>query len=477
MWVDADDEQILINTEIHRAKYKAIQQHPEVTVTIWDAANPYRYAEVRGKGHRRGPRRRRPGPHRHPSQRYLGHDYGATIQSERVVAADRARPPARRAGCEHGPPLVARRDGLGQRLADDARGGRRARALRRRPRGRGRQRPPDARRDVRLRRGGAGARPAGDHRRRRRRGPPARDAGGQDDRAGARRAGAVAPPAGPGLAAVDRADAGRRAGGHVRHRRGRGDERGAVRGRPAAADDDDLAAALARRSGRPPRPGRVVDVAARRRDRADRPAGDHRRARRRPARPLHRRRGPADGLRHGRARAGSRRPAGAVADVHVVAPTTTRTRSTGWPATCAVVTTEFENPPAAALERLAGDVVVAPGAGAVAIAQDRLRREGVPRASRRARRRRGCDGGDAGAAASRRSSRRRASATTARARSPSTTRPSCAAALAALGVRVRRRAAGAARRRGQRRRRPHAPTGARRRTRSPRTTTPTASST
>ena len=49
MWVDADDDQLLVNTEIHRAKYKAIQQHPEVTVTIWDAANPYRYAEVRGK--------------------------------------------------------------------------------------------------------------------------------------------------------------------------------------------------------------------------------------------------------------------------------------------------------------------------------------------------------------------------------------------------------------------------------------------
>ena len=49
MWVDADDDQLLLNTEIHRAKYKAIQQHPEVTVTIWDHANPYRYAEVRGK--------------------------------------------------------------------------------------------------------------------------------------------------------------------------------------------------------------------------------------------------------------------------------------------------------------------------------------------------------------------------------------------------------------------------------------------
>jgi len=85
MWVDADDGQLLLNTEIHRAKYKAIQQHPEVTVTIWDAANPYRYAEVRGKvsGEVRGDQARE---HIDAlSRRYLGHPYGAPIKSERVV--------------------------------------------------------------------------------------------------------------------------------------------------------------------------------------------------------------------------------------------------------------------------------------------------------------------------------------------------------------------------------------------------------
>ena len=85
MWVDADDDQLLVNTEIHRAKYKAIQQHPEVTVTIWDVANPYRYAEVRGtvSGEVRGDAAR---AHIDTlSQRYLGHDYRRTIQSERVV--------------------------------------------------------------------------------------------------------------------------------------------------------------------------------------------------------------------------------------------------------------------------------------------------------------------------------------------------------------------------------------------------------
>lgn len=49
MWVDADDEHILINTEIHRAKFRAIEREPRVTVTIWEAGNPYTYVEVRGR--------------------------------------------------------------------------------------------------------------------------------------------------------------------------------------------------------------------------------------------------------------------------------------------------------------------------------------------------------------------------------------------------------------------------------------------
>ena len=57
MWVDATEEHILINTEVHRLKYRAISANPQVTVTIWDAASPYRYAEVRGRvaGEVRGP--------------------------------------------------------------------------------------------------------------------------------------------------------------------------------------------------------------------------------------------------------------------------------------------------------------------------------------------------------------------------------------------------------------------------------------
>jgi PPOX class probable F420-dependent enzyme len=85
MWVDATEDHVLINTEVHRAKYQAMQKNPMVVVTVWDAANPYRYAEVRGRvvGEVRGDEARE-----HIdrcSQRYLGKDYQATIQSERVI--------------------------------------------------------------------------------------------------------------------------------------------------------------------------------------------------------------------------------------------------------------------------------------------------------------------------------------------------------------------------------------------------------
>ncbi|HET9060113.1 MAG TPA: PPOX class F420-dependent oxidoreductase [Acidimicrobiales bacterium] len=48
MWVDADDEHIYINTEIGRQKFRNVQKDPRVTVTVIDAQNPYRYAELRG---------------------------------------------------------------------------------------------------------------------------------------------------------------------------------------------------------------------------------------------------------------------------------------------------------------------------------------------------------------------------------------------------------------------------------------------
>ena len=94
MWVDADDDHVLINTEVERAKFKAIEADPNVTVTVWKLGNPYAYAEVRGKvvDTVRGPEAR---AHIDTlSQRYTGTEYQAEIGSDRVIvkiAPDRRR--------------------------------------------------------------------------------------------------------------------------------------------------------------------------------------------------------------------------------------------------------------------------------------------------------------------------------------------------------------------------------------------------
>ncbi len=85
MWVGCDDEHILINTEVHRRKFKNVEQDPRVTVAIIDAANPYSFAEVRGRVVEaiRGDEARA-----HIDQlanKYTGKDYQPDVQSERVI--------------------------------------------------------------------------------------------------------------------------------------------------------------------------------------------------------------------------------------------------------------------------------------------------------------------------------------------------------------------------------------------------------
>jgi PPOX class probable F420-dependent enzyme len=85
MWVDADDEHVLINTEVHRAKFKGMQADPNVTVMIWKLDDPYTYAEVRGvvTDTVRGPEAR---AHIDAlSQKYKGTPYASEITSERVI--------------------------------------------------------------------------------------------------------------------------------------------------------------------------------------------------------------------------------------------------------------------------------------------------------------------------------------------------------------------------------------------------------
>ena len=49
VWVDADDNTILVNTAKGRQKHKNVQRDPRVGVTLWDPDNPYRYVEIRGR--------------------------------------------------------------------------------------------------------------------------------------------------------------------------------------------------------------------------------------------------------------------------------------------------------------------------------------------------------------------------------------------------------------------------------------------
>jgi PPOX class probable F420-dependent enzyme len=86
MWVDADENHVMINTEVHRAKFRAVERDPRVTVTIWRHDDPYTYAEVRGRVVEtvRGPAAR---THiDRLSRKYRGRDYdGSAITSERVI--------------------------------------------------------------------------------------------------------------------------------------------------------------------------------------------------------------------------------------------------------------------------------------------------------------------------------------------------------------------------------------------------------
>lgn len=86
MWVDADDDYILINTEVHRGKYKNVLADPRVAIMIMDANDDQHYADVTGRVVERitGPVARE-----HIEKlawRYMGQPFIASlIVSERVI--------------------------------------------------------------------------------------------------------------------------------------------------------------------------------------------------------------------------------------------------------------------------------------------------------------------------------------------------------------------------------------------------------
>lgn len=86
LWVDADDQYLLVNTETGRQKHRNVERNPTVTLTIIDADNPYHYIEARGRvaDEITGPEARK---HIDAlAERYTGGPYDATkIATERVI--------------------------------------------------------------------------------------------------------------------------------------------------------------------------------------------------------------------------------------------------------------------------------------------------------------------------------------------------------------------------------------------------------
>ncbi|MBA3350309.1 MAG: PPOX class F420-dependent oxidoreductase [Actinobacteria bacterium] len=94
MWIDSDDDHLLINTETGRAKFRNVQRDPRVSVVIWDRDDPYSYIEVRGRVIETvaGSEARRHIDEL--SEKYHGKPYANPIETERVilkVAPDRQR--------------------------------------------------------------------------------------------------------------------------------------------------------------------------------------------------------------------------------------------------------------------------------------------------------------------------------------------------------------------------------------------------
>jgi PPOX class probable F420-dependent enzyme len=85
MWVDANEQHLLVNTEVHRQKFRNVERDPRVTVTIWDMDDPYRFVEVRGEVVEKVKGQEAREHIDELSQKYRGKPYQTQIQSERVV--------------------------------------------------------------------------------------------------------------------------------------------------------------------------------------------------------------------------------------------------------------------------------------------------------------------------------------------------------------------------------------------------------
>jgi PPOX class probable F420-dependent enzyme len=85
MWVDADEHHLLVNTEVHRQKFRNVERDPRVTVMIWDMGDPYRFVEVRGEVVEKVKGQEAREHIDELSHKYRGKPYQTQIRSERVV--------------------------------------------------------------------------------------------------------------------------------------------------------------------------------------------------------------------------------------------------------------------------------------------------------------------------------------------------------------------------------------------------------
>lgn len=86
MWIGADDEHLLINTEVGRQKHRNVERDPRVTVTVIDDDNAYHFAEIRGRVVEQVRGREARDHIDELSRVYRGRDYDeSAIGTERVI--------------------------------------------------------------------------------------------------------------------------------------------------------------------------------------------------------------------------------------------------------------------------------------------------------------------------------------------------------------------------------------------------------
>ena len=85
MWVHADDDHVIINTETGRQKFANITGDPRVTVTLCDATNTYRDVEARGRVAETVTGDEARAGIDELAQKFTGADYANPIGTERVI--------------------------------------------------------------------------------------------------------------------------------------------------------------------------------------------------------------------------------------------------------------------------------------------------------------------------------------------------------------------------------------------------------